>query len=192
MKALLALCSGYEIDSTFHTRRIFETMAVFIELVKKPSTLPFYVDLTTEDALKNYVKNFKVFVLVKNNLSATSLKSYESLCVFVHPSILTAGNTDMENGKHVMRFFDIRTEAGMPRLRSTILQHMSMIFNAFKDMRLAFEGDQDFNKTAWEGACNKFDQTLEAQVKKMVADGLLLPLNMPTEETTDQKGSQNS
>jgi hypothetical protein len=187
IKAALALCSGYESDSTFHTRRIFETAAIFIELIVQPTKLPVYANLTTQEARLQYVKDFMIFKLVKANLSKTSVDSYEVLCLLVHPSFVASGRTDVEDNKHVMRFFDTRTDAQLPALRSTILSHLAMIYNAFKDLRKAFESDPEFNQDAWDEACNQFLKELEAQAVKMSEDGSIPPLKqneLVTEEVS--------
>jgi len=176
IKAGLAWCSGYENDSTFHTRRIIETSAVFIELVLQPTKLPVYADLTTQEARLQYVKDFMIFKLVKANLSKKSVDNYELLCLLVHPSFVASGRTDIEDNKHVMRFFDTRTDAQLPALRSTILAHLAMIYNAFKDLKKAFESDPDFDQNAWDEVCNQFLKEYDAQVIKMIDSGSIPPL----------------
>jgi hypothetical protein len=173
VKSALALCSGYDNDSSFHTRRIYETAAIFIELARNPKKLEIYADLTTQKARDDYLNGFMVFRLVKSNLSKTSVDSYELLCLFVHPSFIASGRTDIENNRHVMRFFDSRTDDALPELRSTILSHLSMIYNAFKDLNRAFQLAPDFDQDAWDGSCKQFLQVLEEQLVKMQASGLI-------------------
>jgi hypothetical protein len=62
-----------------------------------------------------------------------------------------------------------------------------MIYNAFKDLRKAFESDPEFNQDAWDEACNQFLIELEAQAVKMSEDGSIPPLKqneLVTEEVS--------
>jgi hypothetical protein len=135
-----------------------------------------------------------IFKLVKVNLSTKSVDSYELLCLLVHPSFVASGRTDIEDNKHVMRFFDTRTDAQLPALRSTILSHLAMIYNAFKDLRKAFEIDPDFNQDAWDEVCNQFLKEFDTQVLKMIDSGSVPPLNQnepraTAEDETDADGA---
>lgn len=157
LRGILSLSRGYITDSGFHTRRLLETSAVMIELIRKPKKVAIYATLDDESARKKYIENFKIFLLVQNNLSEQSQKHYEMLCYQVHPSAIAVGQRGRftDNRVHELDAFDVISEEDTPRLMKYYGLHMFMAFEALKGLKSAFT-ESELNEADWNKICDEF------------------------------------
>lgn len=180
MKGMVGMLRGYVTDSSFHVRRILETVAIMLELIKKPAKMPIYVSLDDDKRRKQYIDKFKIFYLTKEHLSPASLDHYEMLCFNVHPSALATGDRgsfNEERQSHELSFFDINSDADLPRLRRDFLVALFMIFEALKSLGAGLASAQDFDSERWEELSGEYHLVWQKHAKELIASNELPTLN---------------
>ncbi len=179
-KGMLVLCRGYVTDASFHVRRILETVAILLELIKEGSKVPVYVNLEDEKGRKKYIDKFKIFYLTKAHLSATSMEHYEMLCFNVHPSALVTADRGAFNENrqsHELSFFDINSDEDAPRLRRDFLIALLMMFEALKSFGTGLATEKDFDSARWEELSTKYHLLWQKHAKDLIASNELPTLN---------------
>ncbi len=138
---------GYVNDSSFHARRVLESAAVAIKLYRSPNKVKIYSGVQTEIERKKYIETFPVFKLVKKNLSSSTQRQYERLCMSVHPSAFAIGGRISidENLQHSMAAFEYQGEQDLAKLIMHYMVYTQTVFNAVKEFLNSFNNDQDFD-----------------------------------------------
>lgn len=98
IKSVLCICRGYITDSSFSARRVIESSASIVHLLKHPDNVKIWMSVTEDDGIGPYVKAFPVFKLVKENLNQQLRDQYEYLCLLVHPSALSMSPRVLNGG----------------------------------------------------------------------------------------------
>lgn len=184
LKGTLSICRGYIADSQFQTRRIIETVATMIEILKGPDKAAIWGNLTSIEEVRAYVSNFMVFKLIKKNMSATAVGHYESLCLFVHPSAASMAERSelQEDGTHILQLFDVRSDEDTPRLKKDLLIFLTMQFNALKELALSLKDNKNFDNLAWGDASAEYHRMWCSHAQELLDSGALPELTEAFEE----------
>lgn len=189
-KCMLTLCRGYVTDSSFHLRRMLETVAIMLELINKPKKLEFYINLVNDKAVKKYVEEFKVFQLVKRYLSKASQDHYETLCLNVHPSVVSTGergSVNKEKNTHQLLFFDVNSEKDIPRLRKEVLITLLIILEGLRSLGSGLADKAAFDSVAWNSMSAQYFQLVSIYIKQLIASNDLPKLNKTLVEIHEEQ-----
>jgi hypothetical protein len=184
LKGTLSICRGYIADSQFQTRRIIETVATMIEILKGPEKAAIWGNLNSIEEVRAYVSNFMVFKLVKKNMSTTAVGHYESLCLFVHPSAASMAERSelQDDGTHILQLFDVRSDEDTPRLKKDLLIFLTMQFNALKELADSLKGNENFDGIAWKAASAEYHRMWCTHAKELLDSGALPELTEAFEQ----------
>lgn len=168
IKGMLSLTKGYITDASFQTRRIIESAAVIIEMVNHPAKVPYYANLTDTKSVKKYVERFKIYSLVKTNLSQMSLGHYDFLCLAVHPSALAVGSRGVFTAPdtHTLSFFEVMNESDIPRLRQDVFIYLAIVLEVFKGLGEALSDNATFDAQNWTDAMQAYSETLREYIER--------------------------
>ncbi len=157
LKGTRNLCIGYTTDASFHTRRALEAAASILHLLDIPSLAGTWSKLDTESDVKQYTKDFAVFKLVKEKLSACCLSLYEQLCLSVHPSAMSmAHRVGVDEDQTLeIRLFDIGDE-NPETLRMEFINLLSTHALVLNDLACALAKDSADDCTEWQKAYDMF------------------------------------
>jgi hypothetical protein len=160
-KGSLVLLRGHGSDASFHFRRVIETCAIIIELLRDESKAEIWFKPASKDGSdKRYLQSFRIFKLVKDNLSEFTVSYYEILCLYVHPSLIShaAGKADEQ---FKFRFFETETATTSKELNDDLLMSLRCVYLALKDVGQEFEKHTSFDAKRWQRACTEFDDQLD-------------------------------
>jgi hypothetical protein len=168
IKGMLSLSKGYITDASFQTRRIIEAAAVIIEMINYPGKVPYYANLTDNRSVKKYVERFKIYSLVKTNLSQMSLGHYDFLCLAVHPSALAVGSRGVFTAPdtHTLSFFEVMSEADVPRLRQDVFIYLAIVLEVFKGLGEALSINPAFDSETWAATMERYSETLRDHIER--------------------------
>lgn len=175
LKGMVNLCRGYLTDAAFHVRRSIESAATLVEIVKTPAKADIWAAMETDDQIKNYVQNFMVFKLVKQNLSTDLSSIYENLCLSVHPSPLSIAHRtgfDYQNGWRV-KFFDVESIDDHPRLKQDALNLLQTYRRMLEEIAMAFKNSDGFRYQEFQRASQQVHLSWETCAKKLLESGEL-------------------
>ncbi len=152
LKGMNSLCKGYLTDSSFHLRRSIESAACLIEISKNPTKADIWSAMEEDEQIVEYVKNFMVYKLVKNNMSPKVIEQYETLCLSVHPSALSMAHRTnaTEGGIWTIRFFDVDRVEDIPHVKMMILNLLTTHRLILDDMAAAFASSPSFDFQSYE------------------------------------------
>lgn len=175
LKGTLSICRGYIADSQFQTRRIIETVATMIEILKGPDKAAIWGNLNSMEEVRAYVSNFMVFKLIKKNMSATAVGHYESLCLFVHPSAASMSERSelQADGTHILQLFDVRSDEDTPRLKKDLLIFLTMQFNALKELAESLMGNEKFDNSEWAASSTQYHHIWCTHARALLDSGVL-------------------
>lgn len=173
LKGMCNLCRGYLTDSTFHTRRAVEAAASLIEIVKNPRKAEIWKSMEAEEQIAKYVKTFATYKLVRNNLSETVVKQYETLCLSVHPSALSMAHRTKfsDSGIWSIRFFDVEDIREIPSMKRAILNLLTTHRLIIDDMAKAFESSPSFDSQLYDSTSKRVFAIWREVVETLLESG---------------------
>ncbi|MBX9671313.1 MAG: hypothetical protein K2X93_27235 [Candidatus Obscuribacterales bacterium] len=181
LKGMVNLVKGYITDSSFQFRRVIETTASIVHLMKGAEKSAVWKNVVEDDGIESYVKEFPAYKLVSKNLTAELKSQYDLLCLLVHPSAMAMSSRAIfVSGGHELQVFDVNGDSDIPKLRKYFLMHLSILHNCLLSLVERFRKSENFDDVKWQEELRRYE-SMRRSILKHLIDSRLIP--RPGEDT---------
>ena len=192
IKGTLSMCRGHTTDAQFYTRRMVETAASIIEIMKDQQKATIWLDLAKEGGQEAYVSKFMAYKLVRENLSKPIEKIYGQLCLSVHPSFSNvAGREQIIDSAYFIDPFDVMSYEDEPRHRAELLWLFETHVVVLKELSKAFISSDKFDSSLWLAACDECQSSINQHLQRLYDSNTLPQLNAVILEVENAKNASS-